>query len=113
MPEFIIDANLPYYFSVWNNERFIHLKDINDEWKDEQLWEYARNNNLIIVIKDKDFSLKVLLSSPPPKVIHIRFGNLTMKHLFNVISACCNQVEILIKTNKLANVYLTTIEAIK
>ena len=49
MKKFLIDVNLPYYFSLWNNVEFIHQKDINDEWTDEQIWNYARDNNLTII----------------------------------------------------------------
>ncbi len=30
MKKYLIDANLPYYFSTWNTEAFIHVKDLND-----------------------------------------------------------------------------------
>ncbi len=33
MKKFFIDANLPYYFSIWNSEEYIHVIDINDEWE--------------------------------------------------------------------------------
>ena len=72
MKRFLIDVNLPYYFSLWNNEEFIHQKDIDDEWTDEKIWNYARQNNLTIITKDSDFSHRIILNSPPPKVIHIR-----------------------------------------
>ncbi|MBX9807293.1 MAG: DUF5615 family PIN-like protein, partial [Flavobacteriaceae bacterium] len=70
MSKFLIDANLPYYFSLWNNPDFIHLKDINDEWTDEQVWAYAKEKKMTIITKDSDFSNKIMLSNPPPKVIH-------------------------------------------
>ena len=49
MALFLIDANLPYYFSLWNSDDFIHQKDINDEWSDEQIWNYAKENKLTII----------------------------------------------------------------
>ena len=55
MPKHLIDANLPYYFSLWNTPDFIHQKDINDEWSDNLIWQHAKENNLIITTKDKDF----------------------------------------------------------
>jgi len=33
--EFIVDANLPYYFNLWNSERFIHVKDFVNVYKDK------------------------------------------------------------------------------
>lgn len=58
MPSFLIDVNLPYYFSIWNTDEFIHQKDINDEWSDEKIWNYAKENNLTIISKDSDFLIK-------------------------------------------------------
>ena len=79
MPKYLIDVNLPYFFSLWNSEEFIHQKDINDEWTDEKIQEYATENKMTIMTKDSDFSNKIIFREPPPKVIHIRFGNMKMK----------------------------------
>jgi predicted nuclease of predicted toxin-antitoxin system len=72
MPKFLIDVNLPAKFSLWHNEDFIFVKDIDPFLQDSHIWEFAKENNLIIVTKDRDFYDRVLLSSPPPKVIHVR-----------------------------------------
>ncbi len=53
---FLIDVNLPYYFSIWNSPEFLHLRDVGENWKDEQVWNYAKTENLTIVTKDADFS---------------------------------------------------------
>jgi len=39
MAKYLIDANLPYYFNLWNNPDFIHVKDLNDSWTDEKIWK--------------------------------------------------------------------------
>ncbi|MGI8951902.1 MAG: DUF5615 family PIN-like protein [Chitinophagaceae bacterium] len=87
MSKYLIDVNLPYYFSLWNSEEFIHQKNINDEWTDDMIWNYAKENNLIIVTKDKDFSLKQIAEGAPPKLIHIRFGNVKMKTFFHILTS--------------------------
>jgi hypothetical protein len=28
--KYLIDANLPYYFSLWRGPTYLHLKDVND-----------------------------------------------------------------------------------
>ena len=86
MPKFLIDVNLPYHFSLWKGEDYIHQKDIDDEWTDTQIWNYARENDLTIISKDSDFSTRVIFHVPPPRVIHIRLGNLKMRESF-----CCNE----------------------
>ena len=41
MTRFLIDANLPYYFELWDNADFVYVMDINDTWSDDQIWDYA------------------------------------------------------------------------
>jgi predicted nuclease of predicted toxin-antitoxin system len=113
MAKYLIDANLPCYFSLWNNPDFVFVKDIDDSWTDSQIWDYAKNNQLTIITKDADFSTKVLYFGTPPKVIHIKFGNLKIKEFHEVISKMWNEIEKMIESNNLLNVYLDRIEAIK
>ena len=70
MPKYLIDVNLPYRFGLWNEDLYIHQFDLGDNWTDEQIWEYSKKNDLTIISKDADFSNKILLKEPPPKVIH-------------------------------------------
>lgn len=111
MAVFLIDVNLPYYFSLWNNADYIHQNDIGDDWTDEQIWTYAMENNLTIITKDSDFSNKILLHEPPPKVIHIRFGNMKMKEFFDTVVKVWDDVMFLNTEHKLVNVFKDRIEA--
>lgn len=112
MPKFLIDVNMPYYFSLWNTEDYIHQLDIDDEWKDAQIWEHAKANDLTIISKDSDFSQRILLAQPPPKVIHIRFGNLKMKDFHKLVFAIWPIVLTLNETHKLVNVFKDRVEGI-
>ncbi|MEO6219328.1 MAG: DUF5615 family PIN-like protein [Ginsengibacter sp.] len=113
MPEFIVDANLPFRIQKWQNNLFVHVVNINPLWDDDEIWDYAKTNNLIIITKDKDFRLKQIIKGFPPKLIHIKFGNLKLHEFENVINICWEQVEKLIKIHSLINIYPDTIEAIK
>jgi predicted nuclease of predicted toxin-antitoxin system len=113
MAVFIIDANLPYYFSLWNTPEFIHVKDINDEWTDEQIWVYAKTNNLTIITKDSDFSNKMMFNNPPPRVIHLRFGNMKMNPFFETITKLWDSIVEMNKDHKLVNVFIDRIEGIE
>lgn len=79
MARFLIDVNLPYYFSLWRTSDFLFLRDIDDTWTDVQVWSLAKRDSLTIVSKDTDFSEMALREPPPPRVIHIRFGNMKMR----------------------------------
>ncbi|MEO8074626.1 MAG: DUF5615 family PIN-like protein [Acidobacteriota bacterium] len=50
------------------------------------LWNYAKENNLTIITKDADFSNRIIFQEPPPKVIHIRFGNMKMREFYAVLT---------------------------
>ena len=112
MLRFLIDVNLPYYFSLWNGDEFVHQRDIDDEWTDDQIWKYASKNNLIIVSKDADFSHRMIVHTPPPKVIHIRVGNLKMREFFEVLTTHWAQALSLIEDHRLVSIYRDRIEAI-
>ena len=86
MARFLIDVNLPYYFSLWRGPEYRHLRDLSDAWSDTQVWAYAKEHDLVIVSKDADFTARALLGGPPPRVIHIRFGNLKMREFHEAIS---------------------------
>lgn len=75
MTKYLIDVNLPYFFKLWNTSEYIHQIDVNPVAKDKDIWEYAKGNSLTIITKDSDFSNRILFKDPPPKVIHIRIGN--------------------------------------
>jgi len=112
-PTYLVDANLPYFFELWNSPRFIHVNDLNDTWTDEQIWEYAKKNELIIISKDTDFSNKIIVKSPPPKVIHIKVGNLKIRDLHKFLHDTWPAIEKKIRKFKLIYVYKDRIEGIK
>jgi predicted nuclease of predicted toxin-antitoxin system len=113
MTKFLIDINLPYYFALWNSNDFIHQKDLDSSWSDEEIWQYAKINNLTIITKDVDFSNKIMLHNPPPKVIHIRFGNLKIKPFYKVITNLWDKVLDVNSNYKLVNVFADRIEGIE
>ena len=78
MIEYLVDVNLPYRIKFWKNKRFQHVREINEEWSDSQIWYYAKANNLTIISQDVDFSNRIIASKPPPKVIHFKVGNMKL-----------------------------------
>lgn len=113
MAKYLIDANLPYYFSLWNNNDFIHQYDLNDCSNDQEIWDFAKLNNLIIVTKDADFTNMILYKEPPPKVIHLRVGNMKIKEFHKFIVSIWHEVETLSNGHKLVNVFQDRLEAIE
>ena len=112
MLRFLIDANLPYRFSLWNPEEFIHVVDLNDSWSDEEIWIYAKGKELTIVSKDVDFSNKIITALPPPRVIHLKVGNMRIQELHKFLNKNWKKISDTSKDYKLTNVYKTKIEGI-
>lgn len=113
MVRFLIDVNLPYFFGLWNNDSFLHQIDLDKKATDSNIWEYAIKNNLTIITKDSDFSSRILLSNPPPKVIHIKIRNTSMKEFHRIIHSHWSSILEMNQNYKLVNVYKNKIEGIR
>ena len=113
MQKFLVDANLPYYFNLWHNKNFIHLNDINDSLPDSEVWNYAKANNLTIVTKDADFSNRIIAAEPPPRVIHLRIGNMKLVAMHALLNKIWKDVELMSGKNKLVTVWKNEIEGIQ
>ncbi|MGQ0623629.1 MAG: DUF5615 family PIN-like protein [Sporichthyaceae bacterium] len=48
-----------------------------DTATDREIWEYAGEQDLIVVSKDSDFRQLAFLLGPPPKAVWLRLGNCT------------------------------------
>ena len=112
MKQYIVDANLPYCFSLWQHDEYEHVIDIDPHMKDSAIWQYAKENNLTIITKDADFSDRILLNNPPPRIIHIKFGNMKMKAFHQSITAIWDDVLDMSEEYKLVRVYVDEIEGI-
>lgn len=113
MARFLIDANLPYRFRLWQGPDYVHVFDLNDMWPDSEIWRYAREQRLTIVTKDADFSILAILNEPPPWVIHLRIDNMKMRELHAFLQRVWPEVNRLSTTHKLVNVYTDRIVTIE
>ena len=54
----------------------IHVREIGLKAADDSVvWEYAKNNGLMIVSKDSDMHQRSFVFGYPPKVVWVRLGN--------------------------------------
>ena len=54
----------------------VHVRDVGLKTAGDPLvWEYAKDNDLLIVSKDSDFHQRSFLYGYPPKVVWVRLGN--------------------------------------
>jgi predicted nuclease of predicted toxin-antitoxin system len=112
MKGFFFDENLPSRIRLVPSLLLIPATELGASPTDSQLWEFARQRELVIVSKDADFSERIILHAPPPWVVHLRFGNLRRNEFHALLVRVWPQVETLLKTHKLVNVYADRVEGV-
>lgn len=112
MKGFLFDENLPTRLRFSPRLPIFPTSRIGRNPSDTQIWEYARKHDLVIVSKDADFSDRIITDSPPPRVVHLRFGNLRRNEFHALLARVWPQIETLLKSHKLVNVYADRLEGI-
>jgi len=112
MPKYLIDINLPYYFSLWNTDEYVHQRDLDAKASDTSIWQYAKLHGLTIITKARDYSDRILLLDPPPRIIHLRIGNMKLRDFHTLVSTHWEQVMEISKTHKLVVLFYDRIEGI-
>ena len=113
MKGFLFDEHLPAKIQFTPAFPVIYVSVLGTSPTDTQIWQYAKHNHLASVSKDADFSDRLMVDSSPPKVVHLRFGNLRKRAYHSFLASVWPTIEILLIDHKLINVYLDRIEAIK
>jgi predicted nuclease of predicted toxin-antitoxin system len=112
MKGFLLDQNLPSRLRFKPRLPLVSLSDLGANPTDTQVWVFARRRRLVIVSKDADFSERIITSTPPPWVVHLRFGNLRRSEFHTRLARAWPQIEVLLETHKLVNVYLDRVEGV-
>ncbi|MFU8789154.1 MAG: DUF5615 family PIN-like protein [Methylobacter sp.] len=83
---FWIDAQLPPQLASWLSQTFgveayalcdLHLRDAEDE----QIFQKARYQGIVVISKDSDFVEMVLRLGAPPQLLWVTCGNVTNRRL--------------------------------
>lgn len=98
---FLVDVNLPKYFSFFNDNCFAFVSDINLQMSDTEIWDYALKNELVILTKDTDFYNRFLVSSTAPKIIYFQLGNFSLKQLHQYFHDNWGKIQSEIENSKL------------
>jgi predicted nuclease of predicted toxin-antitoxin system len=80
---------------------------------DSEIWNFAKQENFVIVTKDADFSNRILFADPPPRVIHFRTGNLKLADFFHLCDLNWENIVKLSVDHKLIYVYRDRIDLIR
>ena len=65
---------------IYPNASHLALEELG-EADDEEVWNFAKSNNYIIVTKDIDFTFLSMRFGFPPKVVWVRLGNCTTSEI--------------------------------
>jgi predicted nuclease of predicted toxin-antitoxin system len=109
----LFDENLPRVPSLQTNLPITHASNLGSRLTDSELWAHAEQNDLVIVTKDADFSRRVILVAPPPRVVHLRVGNMRRRDFAAWLERIWPQIEFIVRTHKLVNAYRDRIEAVQ
>lgn len=77
--KFLLDQNISYKLvkrlaDVYPGSK--HVRQVGlEEADDLTVWDYAKDNDFVIVSKDEDFHQRSFLAGSPPKVVWLRLGN--------------------------------------
>lgn len=112
MKGFLFDQNLPRRIRFHPSFPIKHVTVLGKNPSDHQIWNYARDNDLVIVTKDADFSDRIITQSGPPKIVHLKFGNMRRDEFHQFLKMVWPRVEFLVARHKMVNVYRDRIESI-
>jgi predicted nuclease of predicted toxin-antitoxin system len=110
---FLFDENVPMPLRFVPSLPVIHATSIGPSPSDRELWNYATQNALVIVSKDTDFADRIMDASPPPWVVHLRFGNLRRAAFEAFLATAWPRVESLLPAHKLIRVLANRIESVR
>jgi predicted nuclease of predicted toxin-antitoxin system len=72
----------------------LHVRDVGMEaTSDPIVWDYAKDNDLMIVSKDADMHDLSLVLGNPPKVIWLRLGNCSTLQVENLLRRDFNAIQ--------------------
>ncbi|QHV01488.1 DUF5615 family PIN-like protein [Synechocystis sp. CACIAM 05] len=93
----LFDENLSPKLSIRLGDLFpdsLHVRDVGMEATiDPIVWDYAKNNNLVIVSKDVDMHDLSLVLGNPPKVIWLQLGNCSTLQVENLLRREFSRIE--------------------
>ncbi len=112
MKGFLFDENLPAKLLFVPSLPLHFVSALGASPSDTTIWKEAEHREWVIVTKDADFSDRIIVKSPPPWVVHLRFGNMRKAQFHAVLAKLWPQIESLLKNHKLVNVYLDRVEGI-
>jgi predicted nuclease of predicted toxin-antitoxin system len=108
--KFLVDANLPRKFTWFNTADFSFAHDWGDAYPDKEIWDYALQNNLVILTRDSDYFHWIIQSKTAPKVIYFKLQQQGRKELEIYFAQHWRQICQLIETHRMVIATVDTLE---
>jgi len=95
---FLIDAQLPPALARWLLDRGYDAKHVYDCFPDSttdtEIWNYALQNNIVIISKDQDFAHRLTSTQgTSPSVVWLRVGNTSKRALLAWLTAIWPKID--------------------
>jgi len=101
--KFLFDQNISHRILKLFPEKYAASTTVKKEElinaPDRKIWEFAKQNNYIIVTQDSDFNELNTLYGFPPKIIWIRTGNLRTQAIVDILIDYSQEIDKFIKDN--------------
>jgi predicted nuclease of predicted toxin-antitoxin system len=85
----LLDENLskrivPFLQTVFPNSSQVCLLNLEGA-SDSEIWQYAKDNDFVIVSRDSDFQERSLVAGHPPQVIWLKIPNRSKTVVLNIL----------------------------
>ena len=105
MVRYVIDSNIPFYIRQFNRTDCKSVIELGIAESDLRIWEYAKNNNATILTQDWDFIDLLSQFGSPPKVVHLRVGNTSIKAFKAILDVHWESIEEMLEKHNLVTVF--------
>ena len=112
MKGLLIDENLPLPTALPTALPITHSRQLGNQPSDTAIWDHALANDLLILTKDSDFVQRITMQGPPPRVVHLRVGNMRRSVFITWLYKQWPRIESASAANKLVNVYIDHMELV-
>ena len=94
----LLDANISWKLanelqSIFGECAHVDHIGLNVPLKDKEIWEYAHENDFMIITKDNDFLSFLDIYGFPPKIVLLRTGNNSSKALLELLMKAKSEIE--------------------
>lgn len=87
--KFLFDQNISFRIIEKISNLFPGSKQVRqiglEDCKDFEIWEYAKENDFVIITFDSDFYDLSMIKGIPPKIIWLRTGNTSTENISGIL----------------------------